>query len=201
VEKILEAARQAPSAANAQPWEFIVVQDSPTKKSIVNALSYEKVRKLDPTFYFGASVQGFLGTAPVLVVVCGDKRVLPAYPVFMDGETLLRQSLAICIYTIQLAAAGFGLATAWATIGRAEKPVKKLLDIPDEFTVDHIVPLGYPDVKRLAESRQLRPVRERAPYRRQLKEIVHYERYNPEKFRSDQEVTDFIRERTVTRIP
>jgi nitroreductase len=200
VEKILEAARHAPSAANAQPWEFVVVQDSPTKKSIVKALSYEKVRKLDPTFYFGASVQGFLGTAPVLVVVLGDKRVQPAYPVFMEGEILFRQSLAICIYTLQLAAASYGLATAWATIGKGERAIKKLLDIPDVFTVDHIVPIGYPDEKRLVESRQLRPVRERASFRRELKEIVHYGHYDPEKFRSDEEVTDFIRGKTVTRI-
>ncbi|MFC1933415.1 nitroreductase family protein [Chloroflexota bacterium] len=201
VEKILEAARHAPSAANSQPWEFVIVEDTPTKKSIVKALSYGKVRKLDPTFYFEVSVQAYLVTAPVLVLVCGDKRVKPAYPSFMEDDILLRQSLAVCIYTMQLAAASCGLATAWATIGKGEIAIKKLLGIPDIYTVDHIVPLAYLDEKREVESQTLRPVRERAPLRRELKEIVHYGRYDMGKFRSDEEVRDFIWDKTVTRIP
>jgi 5,6-dimethylbenzimidazole synthase len=32
VEKVLEAARLSPSAGNSQPWEFVVVQDTETKK-------------------------------------------------------------------------------------------------------------------------------------------------------------------------
>lgn len=200
VEKILEAARCAPSAANSQPWEFIVVEDTPTKKSLVKALSYSKVRKLDPTFYFEVSVQAHLGTAPVLVVVCGDKRLKRAYPTFMDGDFLLRQSLAICIYTMQLAAASFGLATAWATVGKGEIAIRKMLGIPEVYTVDHIVPLAYPDERKEGESKTLRPVRERAPFRRELKEIVHYGHYEMEKFRSDEEVREFIWGKTVTRI-
>jgi nitroreductase len=201
VEKIIEAARYAPSAANSQPWEFVVVEDTLTKKSIVKALSYGKVRKMDPTFYFGASVQAYLGKAPVLVVICGDKRVEPAYPNFMEGEILLRQSLAVCIYTMQLAAASLGLATAWATIGKGEIAIKKLLGIPDIFTVDHIMPLAYSDDKNEVASYTLSPVRERARLRRELKEIVHYESYDMGKFRSEKEVTDFIWDKTVTRVP
>jgi nitroreductase len=201
VENILEAARHAPSAANSQPWEFVVVEDTSTKKSIVKALSYGKVRKMDPTFYFGASVQAYLGTAPVLVLICGDKRVEPAYPNFMKGEILLRQSLVVCIYTMQLAAASCGLATAWATIGKGETAIKKLLGIPDVYTVDHIIPLAYPDEEKEVDSQTLCPVRERAPLRRELKEIVHCGRYDMGKFRSEKEVTDFIWGKTVTRIP
>jgi nitroreductase len=201
VGKILEAARHAPSAANSQPWEFVVVEDTMTKKNIVKALSYEKVRKMDPTFYFEVSVQAYLGTAPVLVLICGDKRVEQAYPSFMEGEILLRQSLAVCIYTMQLAAASCGLATAWATIGKGEIAIKKLLGIPDVYTVDHIIPLAYPDEEKEVESQTLCPVRERAPLRRELREIVHYGHYDIEKFRSEKEVTDFIWGKTVTRIP
>ena len=32
LEKILEAARQAPSAGNSQPWEFVVVKDPENRK-------------------------------------------------------------------------------------------------------------------------------------------------------------------------
>ena len=34
IEKLLRAAMQAPSAANQQPWEFIVVQDEKYLKAI-----------------------------------------------------------------------------------------------------------------------------------------------------------------------
>lgn len=34
LDKILEAGRQAPSAANKQPWHFIVLTDSEIKKEL-----------------------------------------------------------------------------------------------------------------------------------------------------------------------
>jgi len=206
VEKILEAARYAPSGANSQPWEFIVVEDPVTKKVISKNIAKKIKERLenDPTFNRKAIVQFHLFTAPVIIVVLGDPRLKDAYPVGkVLRNVLFRQSLSNCIYTIQLAAACFGLATAWATIqgGPVEMEVKKVLGIPDRYTVDHIVPLGYPDEE--AEDRQLglRLVKERARFRRQLKEMVHYEYYHMGKFRSDEEIREFIWSNTVTRIP
>ena len=52
VEKIIEVARFSPSAANAQPWEFVIVEDTATKKRISKELSAFSgiARKKDPTF-------------------------------------------------------------------------------------------------------------------------------------------------------
>jgi len=36
IDKCLDAARLAPSACNSQPWEFIVVDDIPTRDMLVN---------------------------------------------------------------------------------------------------------------------------------------------------------------------
>jgi nitroreductase len=205
LEKVLEAARHSPSAGNSQPWEFIVVQDVATKKSITQSITsgYKKIRKADPTMYWAVAVQPHLSTAPVLIIVCGDRRLQQTYPAHLPGEVLLRQSLAISIYTLQLAAASFGLATAWATMQTEsrETQIRKLLGIPEVYTVDHIVPLGYPDEERENTDEALRPVRERAPFRRELAEIVHYEHYDMAKFRSDEEIKEFIWSKTVTRIP
>ena len=205
LEKVLEAARFPPSAGNSQPWEFVVVQDVSTKRSITNSITsgYKKLREADPTMYWAVAVQPHLSTAPVLIIVCGDRRLQQTYPAHLEGETLLRQSLAISIYTLQLAAASFGLATAWGTMQTEsrERQIKQLLGIPDVYTVDHIVPLGYPDEEKEKSDAALRPVRERASFRRELDEIVHYERYNMEKFRSDEKVKEFIWSKTVTRIP
>ena len=37
--EILEAARWAPSAHNAQPWRFIVLTDMPKKRELANAMA------------------------------------------------------------------------------------------------------------------------------------------------------------------
>ena len=205
VEKVLEVARYVPSAGNSQPWEFVVIEDSEMKKRISKniTLRFGEAEKLDPNLHTGCAVQPHLFTAPVLIVVCGDTRLQQSYPVFLDRKVLLHQSLAICIYAMQLAAASFGLATAWATIqgGPPETEVKKLLGIPDVYTVDHIIPLGYPDEERERRNEKLRPVRERAPFRRELEEIVHYGHYDMGKLRSDEEVKQFIWSKSVVRIP
>jgi len=205
LEKVLEAARHSPSAGNSQPWEFVVVQDAATKRNITQSITsgYKKIGKTDPTMYWAVAVQPHLSTAPVLIVVCGDRRLQKTYPVHLPGEVLLRQSLAISIYTLQLAAASLGLATAWATMQTElrETQIRKLLGIPDVYTVDHIIPLGYPDEEKEKSEKALRPVRERASFRRELAEIVHYEHYDMGKFRSDEKVEEFIWSKTVTRIP
>jgi len=205
VEKVLEAARHSPSAGNSQPWEFVVVQDVATKRSITESITsgYKKLREADPKMYWPVAVQPHLSTAPVLIIVCGDRRLQATYPAHLGGETLLRQSLAISIYTLQLAAASFGLATAWGTMQTEsrETQIRQLLGIPDVYTVDHIVPLGYPDEEKEKSDKALVPVRERASFRRELNEIVHYERYDQGKFRSDEKVKEFIWSKTVTRIP
>jgi len=47
-----------------------------------------------------------------------------------------------------------------------------LLGIPDVYTVDHIIPLGYPDEEEEKSDKALCPVRERASFRRELAEKV-----------------------------
>ena len=205
VEKILEAARYAPSGGNSQPWEFVVVEDPDMKKALSKSIGLQirEEVKADPTIARGIAVQPFLYTAPVLIIVCGDPRLREAYPAWMDRDILLRQSLSNCVYTIQLAATCFALSTAWATIqgGPTESEVKKALGIPNGYTVDHIVPIGYADEEAEGKQETLRIVKERARYRRDLDEMVHYEHYDMGKHRTDKEVKDFIWNKTITRIP
>jgi nitroreductase len=205
VRQVLEVGRHVPSAGNAQPWEFLVVEDKMTKKNITMSISQDGDRNLDkdPTLYLEVAVQPHLHTAPVLILVCGDPRLQQTFPVWLDGNVLVRQSLAVCIYAIQLAAASLGLATAWATIqgGAREAAIKELLGIPDGYSIDHIIPLGYPDEEKEKQTGPLAPVLERAPLRRELDEIIHYEHYDMGKYRSDDEVKEFIWSKSVTRIP
>ena len=57
LDRILDAARIAPSAVNMQPWRFIVVKDAATRSRIAQ-LAHE---------------QEFVGQAPVVVVCCGKR--------------------------------------------------------------------------------------------------------------------------------
>ena len=182
-----------------------MVEDPDMKKALSKSIGLQirEEVKVDPTIARGVAVQPFLYTGPVLIVICGDPRLQETYPAWMDRNTLMRQSLSNCIYTIQLAAACFGLSSAWATIqgGPTESDVKKTLGIPDGYTVDHIVPIGYADEEAEDKQETLRIVKERAHYRRDLDEMVHYEHYDMGKHRTDKEVKDFIWNKTITRIP
>lgn len=147
-------------------------------------------------------MQPFLAQAPVLVVVLGDRRMMEAYPAILRGNILLRQSLANCVFALQLAAASLGLATAWGTLhgGPPEVELRALLGIPNDFTVDHVVPLGYADDQEGARAAALQPARESAPRRRPLDSIVHWGCYDESKARSDEAARDYIWSETVTRV-
>jgi len=57
IEKILEAARLAPSAGNIEPWHFIVVTDAEKRKALSKGIFAR-----------------FISEAPVVIVACGDKK-------------------------------------------------------------------------------------------------------------------------------
>ncbi|MDE6289013.1 MAG: nitroreductase family protein, partial [Muribaculaceae bacterium] len=57
VSAILHAAMSAPSGVNRQPWEFVVINDIQTLKSLADALPYAKM----------------VAQAPVAIVVCANK--------------------------------------------------------------------------------------------------------------------------------
>lgn len=204
IEQVLDVARLAPSAANSQPWEFVVVQDADLRRKVAlsAASMFAEGRKHDPSFNWSTSVQPFLGQAPVVIVVLGDRRMMQAYPTMLRGNVLLRQSLAICVYGLQLAAESLGLATAWGTLqgGAPEAEIRALLHVPEHFTVDHLVPLGYPDEVEGARATALEPARRLAPQRRALESVVHWERYDVSRARSDEAARDFIWSETVTRV-
>lgn len=148
VEKLIDAARWAPSAGNIQPWEFIVVRNEETKRRLAEA----------------ALNQTFIEEAPVVIVACADCQC-SSMGYGSRGATLYCiQDTAAAIQNIHLAATDMGLGTCWIGAFR-EEPVKKLLKIPDGVKPVAIIPVGYP-----AEQPNPRP-------RRPLNEIIHHEMF------------------------
>lgn len=148
VMKILDAARQAPSAGNIQPWEFIVVRDVKIKRGLSQA----------------ALDQAFIEEVSVVIVACADEsRSSQRYG--SRGSTLYcLQDAAAAIQNLHLAAYALGLGTCWVGAFNEAK-TRKLLNTPLNVRPVAIIPVGYP-----AEA----PKPER---RRPLTEIVHYEKF------------------------
>jgi len=122
--RILEAGRMAPSAANRQPWTFVVVQS----KAIL-----EQLHQCYPASWFKQ--------APVVLVVKGNKN--EAWVRRSDGYNALETDLTIAMDHMILAATDEGLASCWIAAFDPAK-LQKALNLGDDEVVYAITPLGYP---------------------------------------------------------
>jgi nitroreductase len=129
---LLEAARLAPSAHNAQDWKLVVVKDDKKRKALSEAAR-----------------QSFIAEAPVIIAAVGLK---PDY-MMPCGTPAFVVDLAIAIDHLTLAASELGLGTCW--IGAfSEEEVKEVLNIPKECKVVVLLPIGYPNDKPSSKSRK-----------------------------------------------
>lgn len=127
LDRIIEAARLAPSASNRQEWRFVAVTD-PAKRAALTKIAHG---------------QKFVGQAPLVIAACA----LTDGHVMSCGQLSYTIDVAIALEHIALAATAEGLATCW--IGAFdEEPVKKLLGIPADVRVVQLMPLGYAADKR-----------------------------------------------------
>ena len=148
VEKLIDAARWAPSAGNIQPWEFIIVRNPEIKRNLAKA----------------ALNQSFIEEAPVVIVVCADE-IRSSQGYGFRGKTLYCiQDTAAATQNIHLAAYSLGLGTCWVGAFNEEE-ARKILEIPQGVRPVAIIPVGYPAEKP--------PARNRRP----LNQIIHYEKF------------------------
>jgi len=195
-ELILDAARHAPSGANAQPWQFIIVTRQETKEKITEYFVREQKRRAELKMKFPTPNYKGLATAPGFIVVVSDFRWVRAFPVLKDddselnrmyrenAERILLQSVAAATMSAHLAAAALGYNVWWVTaIGQqlAQEAMKPLLGIPDELSVLDIMCFGHP---------------KKEPYKRwkkELHEIINWDRFDPAHSMSDAAIEEWIR--------
>jgi len=158
---ILEAARQAPSGENAQPWRFVIVKDPATAKKLgalagggsgrrftgefvtqkmqerFTNLQDEAKKKAAFEKLTSGAVSQFLSGAPVNIVVCGRKDV---WDLPFDTSAAIENML--------LMVTALGLGACWVIAPcidiRDEERLKNLLGIPADAKAVSIISIGHP---------------------------------------------------------
>lgn len=139
IRELINAARLAPSAYNAQPSKFFVIKDEAIKQK----LKQNNIFKQD-----------FVYEAPIIIVCCTDKNVFPEErfePVYSNsheigGELGAVRDLSIAAQNLVLRATELTLGTCYiGLVNRAR--IKELLDIPKNYIVPFVITVGYPAEK------------------------------------------------------
>lgn len=119
--RVLEAGRLAPSAMNRQDWKILAVTEQ------------DKIIKMQDA----CMGQKQVGMAPVTLVVCANNDVI-----MNCGQSKASVDCSIAMSFMMLAATEQGLGTCWLGAFEADK-VRSVLDIPEDYTVVAVSPLGY----------------------------------------------------------
>lgn len=198
IEKIIEAARWAPSGYNSQPWEFVVVKDKKLKDSILQPFDLHKSlitaaegtgskQRQQQMAYPWLDEEMDYRIAPVIIILFSDTRTKVAIPDMGKRDPdktrlLFNCGLSCAFMYMHLAAATLGLATQWLSgISQYHDLLVEILGVPEEFEAYGMMPVGYPAYKprpKLLRSRD---------------KMVHYDHSGKEDFRTDAEVNDFAR--------
>ena len=141
--RILNAARLAPSGMNRQEWKFVVVRDPARRKAMSEVAE-----------------QPFLAEAPVIVAAVATEVKQVGY----NGITFGPVDCAIAVDHMTLAAMAEGLGTCWIAHFRQDD-CRKLLNVPDSAKVIELMTLGYPaEAAKKAAKKPRKPTEEVVTY-------------------------------------
>lgn len=126
IDILMHAAMSGPSACNARPWDFYVVESKTVLQNLHKATKYSDI------------------SAPLAIVVCGNlSHALPA-----PLNDFWVQDCSAATENILLAATDIGLGAVWCGIypnRDAMENVKKTLGLPEESIPLNIIHVGHPD--------------------------------------------------------
>ncbi len=196
VEKVIEVARWAPSGANSQPWEFIVIRDQTTKDQMAvwareqQELAHQAELTRPEELRWASAARpvsdAVFKKSPVLILVIGDPRVSRSFPLltYVERQEMnLISALASALLQMTLAATSLGLGSHWASLVGSAYPsamIRDLLGIPDGYCIYDMLGLGHPAMEpkpRLVRDRQA---------------MTHHERFEQGKYRTDEQIRDWL---------
>lgn len=189
LKKILQAARWAPSGANTQPWDFIVVKDPRLKEKIAQIYvdTQKQAKREDKAFpcHDAEKSRKRFIDSPILIVVCADTRFMKAYPKVGYREEILNVSMGAAIQNMMLAAKALGLALSWGTADALSRnKLRELLGIPAHIRIPEVLQLGFPAKRVLPR------------FRRDQRDFSHVDKFDTSKLRSVKEIKNLLSTRT-----
>jgi nitroreductase len=139
LERIVEAGRLAPSAANMQPLAFVVAESEEARGSVFPCLKWAA--------YIAPEGDPKPGQEPMAyIVTLVDTRV---------REKMFEYDVGAAMENMILAAAAEGLGSCWLLSVDRDR-VREILAVPGEFRIDSVLALGTPDedpvVEEMADS-------------------------------------------------
>jgi len=155
VDRLIDCACYAPSAHNAQPWRFFIVEDENRREVLVSEMAkrYEKDLQRDklssPTIKRRLKrSKHFFRDAPLLIIACIDMSVMDKYPDVARRQAemiMATQSLAAAIENLLLAATALGLGGCWFCAPLfCPDLVKTVLSLSEYLAPQALITLGYP---------------------------------------------------------
>ena len=150
--KIVDAGRWAPSGRNDQPLEVILVKDKKNLKRLREI--YDEARHIGKFFEQETS---FMEKGVIMIVIAEKEKSWRTFSVAMACQNMLLAATALGVGSVTIGA------THRNKMGMDE--IRKTYNIPANMEIEIFLAFGYPD-------------EEPAPkHRKDLKEIVHYEKY------------------------
>lgn len=125
IDKLLRAAMQAPSAANQQPWEFIVVQDKERLASLSQTSPYAKP----------------IASSAVTFVLLGNEKDFKVPTGWEEDMGAAAQNILLEAVHLGLGGVWFGVATSESVI----ENVRNFFQLPDHIKPFAMISVGYPD--------------------------------------------------------
>lgn len=165
--KLVNSARMAPSTANLQPLEYIIVKEKPLRAKIFDCVSWAG--------YIAPEGNPGSGEKPVAyIVIIVDSGVV--------GLSKFERDIGSSAENIMLSAWEMGMGSCWMGAINREK-IAKVLKIPASYHVDTVIALGYKNEKPRAV-----PLKKDCKYwkgrdgelrvpKKSLKRIVHKDKF------------------------
>ena len=193
--RILHAAHHAPSVGFSQPWNFILIKDTNTKKIIKESFEKEKNRSSElveepkRSKYLSFKLEGILESTVNLCVTYDPSKFGP----FVIGRSSIPEaglySVCCAIQNLWLSARTEGIGLGWVSI-LSNDTLKEILDIPE-----HVVPVAYLCLGYVDDFAK-KPDLETAGWlpRLELKDVVYFEKWNDKENKDWESIQKMIKE-------
>ena len=189
LKRIVDCGRWAPSGANTQCFDFVVINDKKMINKTTKVFLNQAQRLVDFAKGFPAVNKNYLANTVAIIIVIGDPRWKVCFPQASskiykkeyndNNEAIFLCSLGAAIQNIQLGVTAEGLTSAWLS-GAGEETtngeLSKLLGYPNWMKAYGTIPIGYP-----AKTQNKR-------YRRPLEQCLHWNKYEPKQYRTHSQV-------------